>query len=483
MTTRVEPGDCLEVMARLIAEGVKVDSIVTDPPYHLTSIVKRFGKPGSAPAQEGTDGRFARASAGFMGKAWDGGDISFRSEVWSLAFQLLKPGGHLIAFGGTRTYHRIAVAIEDAGFEVRDMLSWLYGSGFPKSHDVAKGIDRARGEDLEPVRAICRIIRAAMDAKGLKSKDLIKNFGGCHARLIDHWAARDTDSQPSLPTWDQWLTLRDILAIDPSADLEVWRLNGRKGKPGDTWQNAEVVGEHDGQPGGFVDMRFSVKDRTMRAPSPIAVSWDGWGTALKPALEPACLARRPLDGTVAANVLAHGVGALNIDGCRIEGTEAKEYTVKRRKPGAEQNRTGGNFRADDAPEFRGKAKAGRWPANVIHDGGAARFFYTAKADKADRWGSKHPTVKPIDLIRYLARLVTPPGGLVLDPFAGSGTLGVACLAEGFNSILIEREAEYLADIRERIAFYEGGDRHSVSILNRAGKDETKGGGDLPLFRK
>jgi site-specific DNA-methyltransferase (adenine-specific) len=243
--------------------------------------------------------------------------------------------------------------------------------------------------------------------------------------------------------------------------------------------------------------------------TPEAAAWEGWGTALKPAREPICLARKPLIGTVAANVLAHGTGALNIDGCRIHADDAQggKYTVKRRKPGATLNKSGGNWRPEEGVEFHGEMKPGRWPANLIHDGSAevvalfpqsdgqagtvrgtepsaptkdiygrfggrvrseargdtgsaARFFnafppegeplrYCPKAAKADRAGSRHPTVKPIALMRWLCRLVTPPGGTILDPFAGSGTTGVAALAEGFAPILIERDANYAADLRRR----------------------------------
>src|SRR5512139_2648762 len=145
MTIRVLGGDCLEILPTL--DENSIDACVTDPPYHLTSIVKRFGGNNSAPAQFGTDGAYARASAGFMGKQWDGGDIAFRPETWAAVYRVLKPGAHLLAFGGTRTYHRMACAIEDAGWEIRDCLVWGYASGFPKSLDVSKAIDKAGGTD------------------------------------------------------------------------------------------------------------------------------------------------------------------------------------------------------------------------------------------------------------------------------------------------------------------------------------------------
>lgn len=397
-------GDCLEVLKGIPDNSV--DSIVTDPPYGLS----------------------------FMGKEWDC-DVPDQA-IWEECLRVLKPGGHLLAFSGTRTQHRMAVRIEDAGFEIRDMIAWVYGSGFPKSMDVSKAIDKARVEDIEPIRRVCRAVRAAMDAKGLKSKHLVQHFGGCHPRLIDHWAARDTDSQPSLPTWEQWQTLRNVLDLDGTHDAEVLRLNGRKGQHGDTWQNAEVIGVHEGMSMGFGEYRFKVKDGTIRKASDAARQWQGWGTALKPALEPITVARKPLKGTVAANVLEWGTGAINIDGCRVEGSDSDGITT-----------------------------SGRWPANMIHDGSdettellgaAARFFYCAKASKKDRGdGNNHPTVKPTDLMAYLCRLVTPPGGVVLDPFMGSGSTGKAAVREGFRFIGIEMDAEYLAIAEARIAHEAG----------------------------
>jgi len=311
-------GDNVETLRTL--PDACVDSCVTDPPYGLA----------------------------FMGKKWDYDVPSV--EVWQECLRVLKPGGHLLAFAGTRTQHRMAVRIEDAGFEIRDMIAWVYGSGFPKSLDVSKAIDKAAGAEREVV---------GVDA--VRYARLKNQIGG------------------SVSTGEQW--------------------------------------EHGG------------RNVCITAPATEAAKqWQGWGTALKPALEPITVARKPFPGTVAENVLQHGTGALNVDGCRV-GDES-----------------------------------GRFPANLIHDGSeevvglfpedgeasAARFFYCAKADPSERRNSKHPTIKPVALMRYLVRLVTPPGGLVLDPFGGSGTTAEAARLEHCRFLLLELSEEYCADAAERL---------------------------------
>lgn len=395
---KILSGDCVSVMSQM--EHESIDSIVTDPPYHFTSIVKRFGADGAAPARsEGATGVYERSSRGFMGKTWDGGDVAFRPETWAAALRVLKPGGHLVAFGAPKNYHRLACAIEDAGFEIRDSLMWVFGSGFPKSLDVSKAIDKSLGAEREKARP-----RSVISHQ--------RNIGNRRPYMDD----------------PDHMTVSD----DPASDE--------------------------------------------------AAEWQGWGTALKPAYEPIILARKPLIGTVAETVLAHGTGALNIDACRV-GTEGA--TTRSHQSGYADSgwRTGHSIV---------KLPLGRWPANLVHDGSeevlagfpqskagaetqprgtggiwsdksntpcgpqygdsgsAARFFYCAKAGKNDRAGSKHPTVKPIALMRWLVRLITPPGGVVLDPFAGSGTTGQAAMEEGFDAVLIERETEYMNDIRRRL---------------------------------
>ncbi|MGA2491869.1 MAG: DNA methyltransferase [Roseiarcus sp.] len=412
-------GDCLAVVKTLPDNSI--DAAISDPPYALVSIGKRFGADGAAPCKAGATGVYQRASAGFMGKRWDTGETAFAVEFWREVFRVLKPGAHVVAFGGTRSYHRLACAIEDAGFEIRDQIGWAYGSGFPKSHDVSKGIDKALGAERQVVAAGAPVKRMIPGADQNKSG----------------W--EKTDGREFIPT-----------VTAPASDR--------------------------------------------------AAAWEGWGTALKPAWEPICLARKPLsEATVAANVLRWGTGAINVNGCRIatddrvpvfETSGGQKFEVGCRDQGVRQIGTHG---------------LGRWPANIVHDGSAevvtlfpeskaapvgsvvmkasskdghgnaasafgaesrpygtvnvshgdfgsaARFFYSAKADGDDRLGSKHPTVKPVDLMQWLCRLVTPPGGTILDPFAGTGTTGEAAWREGFNAVLIEREAEYCADVARRMA--------------------------------
>ncbi len=367
-------GDNREVLRTMPSDSV--DSIVTDPPYEL----------------------------GFMGKKWDSTGIAYDETLWAECLRVLKPGGHLIAFGGTRTYHRMTVVIEDAGFEIRDCIQWIYGSGFPKSLDVSKAIDKQAGAEREVV---------GTSANG------IAGGTGKHAGESEKY--------------------------------------------------------------GFA------KEYNITAPSTDAAQqWHGFGTALKPANEPAVLARKPLQGTVADNVMTWGCGALNIDGCRV-GTEG----ATKRSHQADYNDSGWRT-GHEVIHF----SAGRWPANIIFDEeaaqmldeqsghGASRFFYVAKASRAEREAgldgmevkksgamsgaeyredrptnhpmraNHHPTVKPITLMRYLVRMVTPPGGVVLDPFMGSGSTGCAAMLEAMQFIGIELSAEYLEIARRRIEFHE-----------------------------
>ncbi len=486
MTARVIRADCTVAMLDLALDGVQVDAIVTDPPYHLTSIVKRFGSASAAPAKSnGATGVYRRASAGFMGQTWDGGDVAFRPETWALAYELLKPGGHLVAFSGTRTYHRMACAVEDAGFEIRDQLGWLYGTGFPKSLDVSKAIDKAGGDPLA-WRAFAEEYAAAVSASAFTHADIDRHLGikasSCYWTRCDH-----RGGMPPRHHWGKIVALLDL----PAEFEKLYEAAER-----------ETIGRYveGSAPGGFGEHRFSFASRDITAPATQAAKqWAGWGTALKPAWEPIVLARKPLAGTVAANVLEFGTGALNIDGCRVPVDDA----AYARSCSGDRGHADSRSRNMDFGMGCGRTHdAGRWPANVIHDGSAevleafaaygdnkgaaapvhqrgadkfrntfsvfkgnvdeggstfrgdtgsaARFFYSAKATAKDRTGSKHPTVKPVSLMRWLCRLITPPGGVVLDPFAGSGTTLQAALEEGFGAIGIEQSAEYVADIRRRL---------------------------------
>ena len=412
MLVNIQLGDCLNQMR--ILDKASIDSIVTDPPYGLS----------------------------FMGKGWDHGVPGV--EFWAEALRVAKPGAHLIAFGGTRTYHRLACAIEDAGWEIRDCVMWVYGSGFPKSHDVSKAIDKEAGAEREK-------------------------------------------------EWKRYTANTMAAAYDQRPWLDEARKNG----------------------GRMIDTTNPATDA--------ARQWSGWGTALKPAWEPIIVARKPLVGTVAENVLAHGTGGINVDGCRVEnGGDDLSRKATPAKGWKNSSKLNGSMNDD--------WKKGRWPANLIHDGSeevvglfpettgkigmtqhgsgtntkygkfartdqsfvndgvidfgsAARFFYCAKASKADRDDgcegldvvrvkmnngndadgdpvsdrftkmarNHHPTVKPTALMRYLCRLVTPPGGVVLDPFTGSGSTGKAAIIEGFRFIGIEREAEYVEIAKARVA--------------------------------
>lgn len=382
-------GDSRDVLRTLPDNSI--DSVVTDPPYALVSIVKRFGGENAAPAKVGASGAYARASAGFMGAQWDTGEVAFAAEFWSEVYRVLKPGGHVVSFGGTRTYHRMVCAIEDAGFEIRDQLQWLYGTGFPKSHDVSKAID-------------AQILHGSSNPRSIK-KAIADRPG----------ESRKTSSLPN---------------------------NG-------------IMSE---------DRRVSFTNDN--AATPEAEQWEGWGTALKPANEPICLARKPLsEKTVALNVLKWGTGALNIDACRIatddnlNGGAYSEGGSRSTLAGdSRQGASAGMYQAGKTAEKPFNQPSGRFPANVITDGsvtmpnGAQRFFYSAKASKADRGeGNNHPTVKPTELMQYLCRLVTPPGGTVLDPFMGSGSTGKAARLEGFQFVGIEREEAYFKIAQGRCA--------------------------------
>ena len=614
MTVSIHHGDSREVLKTLA--DASVDSVVCDPPYALVSVVQRFGNSPRSETTENVENPYGRTGRGFMGQKWDTGETAFAVTFWTEVYRVLKPGGHVVAFSGTRTYHRLACAVEDAGFEIRDMLSWLYGSGFPKSHDVSKGIDRAAGATPIPTGEIKRasiqrngsgeawdqgafashpedtkrveITRAATAEAaqwtgwGTALKPACepivfarKPLGTCGVNVVDvvefglrnqgvegeiRWtsepangaakiASRRTSSSTVQPPAGETSAAPVGGSETGNGERPTARssaLTGGSGatptldEAGSTAEPLTPSSAPKSSPHTAVTANVAESKNKPSSPSITSTAAEpntgGASTAKStpscdasdsPATDTGCFAgiatgltgslahvhiSRNLDGsfvwpkglpkrldpqplTVAGNVLAHGTGALNIDACRIPG---EAWQASGELSGGASVRALG-----DGLNNAGRSQSndlGRWPANIVHDGSddvvgafptskdgvagartgangdvmktgfgpqpdhvhgyggegsAARFFYTAKADATDRLGSKHPTVKPTDLMRWLVRLVTPPGGTVLDPFAGSGSTGVACIAEGFDAILIEREAEYVADIRRRIAWAQG----------------------------
>lgn len=429
---RLYRGDCLKVLRKL--EDNSIDSIVTDPPYGLSFMGRKWDT-FSGDVNPGRDG--GKGNKGIIKGSGRGGKtqdrikfksasnmnmLTYMTPIFEECLRVLKPGGYILAFAGTRTQHIMALSIEQAGFEIRDIVAWTYSQGFPKSVNVGKMIDKEAGAvrkkgPIDPSRA---------------------------GRLVNQHGKYKTEAG--------WSAGNRSITIDPPATEE-------------------------------------------------AAQWEGWGSALKPAFEPITMARKPFDTTLAKNVLKHGTGALNIDGCRVHSGGPKQATAGRRTvcdgKGFGVGQGGSSYVKGTGAVW---SNEGRFPANLIHDGSeeviaafpnapgqqgdlkghakerqskngcfgkmgpakdhaariednksASRFFYTAKASKQDRdEGNTHPTVKPRTLMRYLVRLVTPPKGICLDPFMGSGTTGVACQYEGFHFVGIEREKEYFSICKMRV---------------------------------
>lgn len=496
----VRHGDCRDVMRSLPPESV--DAIVSDPPYGLS----------------------------FMGKEWDHGVPGV--EFWTEALRVAKPGAHLVAFGGTRTYHRLAVAIEDAGWEVRDCLSYLYGSGFPKSHNLDKsgvfcGCEQTTERDVRlvqhadvssPVQSqppAGEVLLASVSQQGApknRAKASFEALRGGESSVEGRGHTQATEGEllgsPVRPCAEMGV-----------ADGEEGRLH-RGASAGDGFVCATDAGpfgsgaspesrsvrQQAGELGTLADQRLAQESGVWPTCERCGKSriTRGLGTALKPAWEPIILARKPLTGTVAANVTQYGTGAINVDGCRI-GKTVETWPKTRAIPldsrDVHHDYTGSETRRVET----GNVPPGRWPANVCLDedaaalldaqsgerkgmsgggkhranyaggmfgiidsehlarkdtGGASRFFYTAKVSRREREAgldgmpNAHPTLKPIALMRWLCRLVTPPGGLILDPFNGSGSTGCAAVLEGFRYLGAELEAEYVEIARRRIAYWE-----------------------------
>jgi len=491
-------GDCRNQLATIADNSI--DAIVTDPPYEL----------------------------GFMGKSWDASGIAYNPTVWTECLRVLKPGGHLLAFSGSRTYHRMAVAIEDAGFQIRDQIMWVYGSGFPKSLDISKAIDKSDAAEEQRQRRFR--FTAWVRSTGLTAKQIDE---ATQTMMGSHYTTHPT--QPAIMTTEHLDAVRHLIGDVPDWVEQESRIRSVESK---NFASREVIGSKKLPDAkvvrlGFVgetyngDLAGAMRDISVTAPAtPEAKGWEGWGTALKPAHEPIVLARKPLVGTVAENVLRFGVGGLNIDGCRVGDDVMTEGRATPSGSGVlGWNKTKESAPLNDTPV----SHVGRWPANLIHDGSdevlelfpetaggarpakankptgqhyeggwgtiaegerinfpagsAARFFYCAKANKKDRNEgldhltpqresdrtadnlpggdnprnrtntprlNHHPTVKPTELMRYLCRLITPPNGVILDPFTGSGSTGKAAILEHFQFIGIEQDPDYITIAQARI---------------------------------
>jgi len=503
-------GDCIDVVAQLPKDSI--DAIVCDPPYGLQFMGKEWDSYGhEIPGGIGyITGKGLDFKAGATGHAHSHGlahhdPLVFQEwcRKWAEALlRVVKPGAHMLAFGGTRTHHRLMCAIEDAGWEIRDCVMWIYGSGFPKSRDISKAIDKAARRLLGDVSVVAlkhRLIKM-FDASG-KTRSQID--AECGFRACNYLALQAAEKQPNpwtnvLPSQEKWQRIKEVIEAEDSIsdELDALYAEAERAVIGQQTKARKTDSKIPLPTSGAIEwhtwnITAPATDTTKR--------WDGWGTALKPAWELAIVARKSLDGTVAANVLKHGCGGLNIDGCRIETSDklnggAYAQTENRQDlPGATRTKAAVEMLAVE--KTTGKAfsqPSGRWPANLIHDGSgevvglfpntggqqgkvvdnqrtknvvygmpsdgekeynprcdsgsAARFFYCAKANKKDRNAgmpegvkNDHPTVKPTELMKYLCRLVTPPGGVVLDPFMGSGSTGKAAILEDFNFIGIEKD--------------------------------------------
>jgi len=503
-------GDNIDILPTL--ENACVDAVITDPPYNL----------------------------GFMGKGWDKDTIAFYPEFWEEVMRTMKPGAYLLAFGGSRTFHRMTCAIEDAGFEIRDTIMWLYGSGFPKSLNVHKAVWKeillcqsnvnaplavqisestylSCGADTENIAVAPALIlpegRPALlteigreDGLRAVTVTLLSESEAENINLSIGWSWSESKADRSLLT----NTFTTETKSKTQTNQEIWQLCRRASTHRYIIPDATIA---DGRKwsAAIVEKHLTGESANLSAiPTLTALgcaTWnpvkrvDGFGSALKPAFEPIIVARKPLIGTVVQNVLRHGTGALNIDACRVP-LAADDKLQDGIQRGDRLGRAIDTRNADGSWGFKEVDRAaglGRHPANVLHDGsdeveaafaafgertsgarkagsygllgsdrvfgdapaapmpeltggggGASRFFYSAKATAEDRFDSKHPTVKPIMLMQWLCKLVTPPGGTILDCFAGTGSTLLAAKALNFNAIGIEKEHEYVLDIQNKL---------------------------------
>ncbi len=460
-------GDCRDVLPLL--PECSVDAVVCDPPYDLTGGKKGGSGPASLNEKHPAGRSRITTGGGFMGKEWDATGVAFDPATWQAVMRVMKPGAYLLAFGGSRTWHRMVCAIEDAGFEIRDPIAdltgmdapgllWIQGQGYPKNLDVSKAIDKTRRRDY--VRAA---IELGLEIPGNNLHDWTK-----------------AEHSPGDAWWERFK------ACIPAEDWE--RIERKVVGAGYRIRRESTV-----QYAGLSDGEYDIT-----APATgDAARWSGWGTALKPAWEPIAVARKPFAGTVAQNVLEYGTGAFNLAACKVGHASEADEAEYRRNASGDRGHDDNRTRDMDFGMAAGRASDdGRWPPNLLigeeaaaeldrqsgvltsganparrgsdkfrdafgefagqeecvvrrgaNSGGASRFFpvfkYEAKAAPSERPrladGTAWSTVKPVDLMRWLVRLVTPPGGTVLDPFMGTAATGEACIVEGFPCILIDRD--------------------------------------------
>jgi site-specific DNA-methyltransferase (adenine-specific) len=577
MTVRIEHSNMLEAIPRLVAEGVVCDAVVTDPPYHLTATQKRFSAADAAPAQHGRDGAMLRLSGGFMGQTWDGGNIAFRPETWATVATILRPGAFLVAFGGTRTYHRLACAIEDGGFVIQDCIMWLFATGFPKRRDMLKPayepivlaykpagkrtmqIDECRigWENDAANPATNPLYRAQNGYANTSAPDtnsssyVFRADGGPdrNPQKAGRWPANvchDCSAEVLAAFPDSAGQLRSVgPANGPKPSINVYGDYGPREQfdpRGDSGSAARFFfsASPDAPPCDLCGWSFDRGDGIIEGCKPVSNAVNNslqrgtiapFGSALSDArgfLSPGNVDRPPVSNAPAASAenplprrhpitrdsvpsdvvpwplerivqnvrsAAHLCGscataiaqslvasrrgldpALPPLPASISETSRRILTQSLALYVANRASTDIILTTDSlrllfgsvlpaiAENINSERSVGK--ANIGFD--QRRFHFSSKAQKSDRWGSRHPTVKPVELMKWLVKLVCPEGGLLLDPFAGSGTTGVAALATGRDCILIEREDAYVADIRERMAHYDGAGRHSMVAMNRNG---------------
>jgi DNA modification methylase len=536
-------GDCLEVLKTIPDNSV--DSVVTDPPYGIGFMNKEWDNPQKHQEliereKNRSEERFADGKSpvkgGFskgvqpglpIGGAKEGKWFQDWCELWAReCFRILKPGGHALSFSAPRTYHRMATAFEDSGFQIRDQIMWVFGSGFPKSHNIGKAIDKIAGRVDMSCDEVKLKLKGLYDKSGKSLSKISEECGFNASGYIKTESNKPDPWTTTLPTVEKWKVISKVInATEEEKDEISNLLQSAEREVIGTKSSGLFNGGEGNSVGGTIVAEVDITIANIEE----AKEWEGWGTALKPAHEPIVMARKPLsEKSIAENVLKHGTGGINIDGSRIEMKDKENINFDRPRVRKDQKEYFGNhlpdgyFKNEDFKEYN---ESGRFPANIIFDeeagqlldeqsgtlkGGASRFFYCPKAAKKDRnegmpeevgvfhqrprredgtiiykeknpeeWAeamsklprkdktskaaaeeklqdntnglkNNHPTVKPTDLMRYLINLITPPNGVVLDPFMGSGSTGKAAVRCGVNFIGIEKEQEYMDIAKARI---------------------------------